>query len=96
MKISPNAAARLVDARNLADRLDCSVRSLYRMLQRGHLPPPVRIGTRTVRWKLTDVLAFIEALDVNQPGIPGNKVATQGRKQPRGEAEEARQKQQAK
>ena len=63
MKISPDTATRLIDVRELAKRFDTSTRTIYRMLQRGQLPPPVRLSRGTVRWRLSDVIEFVETLN---------------------------------
>lgn len=77
MHISPDTASRLIDVNNLAKRLDLSTRTLYRMLQRGHLPQPVRMGSRTVRWRLADVLAYVEGLEARQPGVSAGQSTQQ-------------------
>jgi len=34
---------------------------IYRLLAMGRFPRPVRIGGRTVRWRSTDIDAWVEA-----------------------------------
>lgn len=55
----------LLTAREVAARLSISPRTLYRLLDRGAFPPPVRFGRRHVRWKTSDVQRYLDAL---QPG----------------------------
>jgi prophage regulatory protein len=55
----------LLTAREVAARLSISIRTVYRMLDRGQFPRPIRLGRRGVRWKTTDVQRYLEGL---QPG----------------------------
>jgi excisionase family DNA binding protein len=50
----------LLTKAELADLLRCSGRTLYRQLQAGELPPPVRIG-RLLRWRRPDIEQWIDA-----------------------------------
>jgi excisionase family DNA binding protein len=63
--ISYTGPKDLLTARELANRLSISLRTLYRMLARGQLPQPIRLGRRHVRWKATDVQRYLDGL---QPG----------------------------
>lgn len=45
----PAVEALTFDAHELAARLKCSVRSVYRMRDRGELPAHIQLG-RLVRW----------------------------------------------
>ena len=50
----PPVPARLISRRQLAERLGISERTVMRMEESGHLPPPVRIGLRRVgHWETT-------------------------------------------
>lgn len=44
---------------DLADELDVGVRTLVRWAQHGYGPPPVKIGLRAVRYRRSDVDAFL-------------------------------------
>lgn len=35
---------------------------IYSLVQEGQFPAPVRLGPRSVRWRLTDVQAWIDGL----------------------------------
>ena len=35
---------------------------LYTLIQEGRFPQPVKLGTRSVRWKASSVYAWIESL----------------------------------
>jgi predicted DNA-binding transcriptional regulator AlpA len=43
----------------IAEMLDISLRTLYRKVSRGELPPPVHIGNGTSRWCLGEVEAYL-------------------------------------
>ena len=36
--------------------------SIYRWIQDGEFPPPVRVGSTAVRWKESDIAAWIQSL----------------------------------
>jgi predicted DNA-binding transcriptional regulator AlpA len=55
-------AIRLLDATDVATLLGISLRKLWHMTANGELPPPIRIGKRSTRWKATDIGAFIDNL----------------------------------
>jgi len=50
----------MLTAQELGAVLRCSRRTIYRLIQAGHLPPPCRLGTM-VRWSSSAVQAWIEA-----------------------------------
>lgn len=37
---------------------------LYTLIQEGRFPQPVKLGTRSVRWKASTIYGWIEALPV--------------------------------
>lgn len=49
---------RLVTAKEVAAMLDISLRTIWRRLSDGTMPPPVRLG-RLVRWRLADIRKWI-------------------------------------
>lgn len=49
----------LVDVKELARLLACSVRSAWRLRSSGKLPSPVRVG-RSVRWSLHTIRSWID------------------------------------
>jgi prophage regulatory protein len=51
--------ALLVSAEKLAQLLDISIRTLWRLRAAGRLPAPVRLGG-SVRWRVDEVQAWIE------------------------------------
>lgn len=53
--------AAVISARTGAELLDVSERQWHRLVQRGLLPKPIRLG-RNTRWKLAEVETALEAL----------------------------------
>ena len=53
---------RLLDVRQVAEILGIAVRTVWRLSAAGELPPPVRIGVRIVRWRLSDIEQYLENL----------------------------------
>ena len=48
--------------------------SIYRLMQEGEFPRPVRVGSVAVRWKSSDITAWIESRPVvrgefSQPSV---------------------------
>ena len=37
--------------------------ALYRWMHEGRFPRPVKVGSRAVRWRLSDVQAWIDGLE---------------------------------
>ena len=60
----------LVSAGNLAEMLQVSKRTLWRLLSAGQLPPPVRVGG-SVRWRFQEVQNWINR------GCPENHATKQ-------------------
>jgi excisionase family DNA binding protein len=58
----------LLTAREVADRMGISLRTLWRWTATGEFPAPVRWGRsgRVVRWKVTDIEQFVQALPVRR------------------------------
>lgn len=55
----------LLTARQLAERLGISLRTVWRWTRAGELPAPVRRG-RVVRWKAADIDRFVRRLPVER------------------------------
>jgi predicted DNA-binding transcriptional regulator AlpA len=53
--------AAVISAKTGAELLDVSERQWHRLVQRGLLPKPIRLG-RNTRWKLAEVEAALEAI----------------------------------
>ena len=65
---------RLLRRREVEKITGMSRSSIYRLMQYGEFPRPVRIGPAAVRWKASDIMAWIESRPVatgelSQPGV---------------------------
>jgi excisionase family DNA binding protein len=52
----------LLTPQEFADRLAVGVRTLWRMVERGEVPPPIRFNRKLVRWRMCDVAEYVEGL----------------------------------
>ena len=50
----------LLTVKEVAHLLRLSVRAVWKLRSAGHMPPPVRLGGRSIRWRAADVERFIE------------------------------------
>ena len=68
--VSPSAipsTCRLLTVKDLAAVLSMHERTCWRLARMAedglhHFPKPLRIGPRTIRWRLADVEAYVAAL----------------------------------
>jgi len=58
----PGPADRLIDAADLARVLSVSLRQIWRLRAAGDIPAPVRVGSRSVRWRATDIDRYLATL----------------------------------
>lgn len=56
----PSDLARLINAKEAAERLGVSIRTLRRLVDAGNGPTPIRVG-RCLRWRLDTVTDWIRA-----------------------------------
>ena len=61
------AGLTLLDVRSVAKLLGVSPRQIWRLVAmaeagQGSFPRPLRLGTRTVRWRVADVERYLSAL----------------------------------
>lgn len=54
-----NETALLADVKKVAEMLDVSVATIWRLVKRGQLAEPVKVGGAT-RWRMSDVMALVE------------------------------------
>lgn len=52
-------SSRMIDVREVATILKISTRSVWRLVSRGELPQPIRLG-RNVHWRCSDIDHWIE------------------------------------
>jgi len=57
----PENAGLLIDTRTAAHLLNVSSRTLCRLLDIKAIPEPVRLGGRLIRWRVAELLEWIEA-----------------------------------
>ncbi len=48
--------------------LDVSTRTLYRMVEQGQFPKPLRLSRKLTRWSEADVAAAMDAMMATRPG----------------------------
>ena len=60
---------RLLGVRDVAARLDASIPTVWRLVKRGELNPPRRLGDRRAAWLSTDIDAFLLSLPFATTGI---------------------------
>jgi len=52
---------QLLNIYELSNLLGCSVGTTRRWLALGAIPEPVRIGKRSIRWRNSSIMAWLEA-----------------------------------
>jgi len=52
---------KLLKVREVAQILNTTPRTVWRLVSMGSLPQPVRISRRLVRWRADDIQRFIDA-----------------------------------
>ncbi len=55
---------RLLRRRDVERIMGMSRASTYRVIYKGEFPRPVRVGSTAVRWKTSDITAWIESRPV--------------------------------
>ena len=55
---------RLLRRRQVEDITGMSRSTIYKMMQSGEFPRPVRIGPAAVRWRTSDITAWMESRPV--------------------------------
>ena len=55
---------RLMRRREVERIAGLSRSSIYRLMQEGEFPKPVRVGPAAVRWRASDITAWIESRPV--------------------------------
>jgi predicted DNA-binding transcriptional regulator AlpA len=51
---------QLLTSKQVADLFACSVRTIWRLVEVGQLPQPIRFNRKLVRWRRRDVLACLD------------------------------------
>lgn len=55
----PEPQPDLLTAREVARRLSIGVRTVWRLVQLGEIPEPIRFGKRLSRWAREDIEQFV-------------------------------------
>ena len=55
---------RLLRVKDTAKLIGVSRSTVYRMVDDGQFPQPIRIGTRASRWRLSEVMQWMESRPV--------------------------------
>ncbi len=56
-----NVNDRLLRRRQVEDITGLSRSSIYRLMRNGEFPLPIKVGPAAVRWKASDISAWLEA-----------------------------------
>ncbi len=59
-RVSVQQCPDLLSAKQVAQCLSVSARTVYRMVARGTLPQPIRYTRRLVRWRKSDLMSWLE------------------------------------
>ena len=52
---------RLLNVREVTELIGVSRSTLHRMVSANRFPSPIRVGLRAVRWRLSEVLVWMES-----------------------------------
>ncbi len=52
----------LLDVRRVAQLLGVHTRTVWRLVATNELPKPVKLGAKTVRWRLSDLETYVQDL----------------------------------
>ena len=63
---------RLLRRRDVEGITGMSRASIYRLMQKGDFPRPVKVGSTAVRWKENDIAAWIESRPVAMSELGSN------------------------
>ncbi len=55
---------RLLRRRQVEEITSMSRSSIYRLMQDGEFPRPVKVGPAAVRWRASDIMAWLESRPV--------------------------------
>jgi prophage regulatory protein len=54
----------MLTVRDVSDLLCVSRRTIWRWAASGRLPPPLRVGPKCTRWRVTDIQRYVDTLPV--------------------------------
>lgn len=61
----------LLNVREVAELLGCSISFIWKVTRRGQFPQPQRIGVKFTRWRRLDVEAWLAGQDNNTTQTQG-------------------------
>ena len=64
----------LLNRPQVLERIGMKPSQLYRLMSLGKFPRPIRIGMRAVRWRETDLIAWLEGCQITT-GEVGEKIS---------------------
>jgi predicted DNA-binding transcriptional regulator AlpA len=67
----------LITANAVAEKLGVCTRTLWRMVKRGQVPPPIRFNRKLVRWRATQIDEYIRTAGKNPEGRVTRNAATE-------------------
>ncbi len=53
-------APRMITAKAISAMIGVSLRQVYRMAERGIMPPPAKLGTKIARWRIDAIQRWID------------------------------------
>ena len=59
---SETKVCELLTVKDVAELLKVHVRSVWRLAATGDIPEPIRLGPKTVRWRVVDLEAHLTRL----------------------------------
>lgn len=67
--LSQSCSDHLLSLKDVANRLNISIRSVWRLIARGELSKPVKMGKQMLRFIPSEIEAYIERLKRNRGAI---------------------------
>ena len=66
--------AELHDVKSVAKLLSCSPRTVWRLRDRGSIPPPVILARGIVRWRRSTLIRWLDEMQPNGRGTSGSSM----------------------
>jgi excisionase family DNA binding protein len=64
------ARQRMLTPADVAEQLCVSIRTVWRMVERGDIPPPIRWSRKLVRWHAEAIERYLAELLDGEPSLP--------------------------
>lgn len=59
---------QLLTMEDISAKLQTTPSNIYRKIKAGKFPPPIRLSTRCVRWRQSQITAWMDGLATDAPG----------------------------